>query len=135
MLSHFRLPSFGIVLVTALTLAGTLDATGKIAILDRTQVYFGKPESFKNAGVIEFAKVTAHIPEYKQIKAKGLKKTDAEYIVLAQEGTQHFRKIVKEVAEKKGVDLVAETTAIVPPRGVVLPELTNDAIKKLGGTP
>lgn len=131
----FRVPCFLFVLACSLWVTESLDATGRVVILDRTQIYFGKPESFKNAGVIEFAKVTAHIPEYKLIKSKGLKKTDAEYIVLAQEGTQHFRKIVKEVAEKKGVDLVAETIAIAPPRGVVLPELTNDAIKKLGGTP
>lgn len=104
-------------------------------IVDRTLVYFGKPNSFKKPASIEFSKVTAHIPEYKKIKEKGLKRGDAEYIVLAQEGTRRFRKVVKEVAEKKNLDLVAEKTAISAKKGTTLPDITKEVIKKLGGTP
>ena len=78
--------------------------------------------------------VTPFIPEYRRIKEKGLKPTDAEYQILAQEGSKRFRKTVKAVAKKKGFDLVAETTAIAPPAGVVLKDLTKEVVKKLGGS-
>ena len=53
---------------------------------------------------------------------------------MAQEGSKRFRKTVKAVAKKKGFDLVAETTAIAPPAGVVLKDLTKEVVKKLGGS-
>lgn len=122
--------SIGLLLMPAVALGD-----GSYTILDRTKVYYGRPNSFQKPAVVKFARVTTHISEYRKIKEKGLKPSDAEYLVLAQEGTKRFRRTVKEVAKKKGFDLVVEVDNIVPPSGVVVPELTNDVIKKLGGTP
>lgn len=103
-------------------------------VLDPTKVYYGKPQSFKKPAVVRFAKVSPFIAEYRRIKDEGLKPTDAEYQVLAQEGSKRFRRMIKLVAKKKGFDLVIEHNAIMPPAGVVLKDLTKEVVKKLGGT-
>ncbi|MEM7165465.1 MAG: hypothetical protein AAF581_08375 [Planctomycetota bacterium] len=106
----------------------------KATIIDPTKVYLGKPQSFKKPAIVHFAKVTPFIPEYRKIKEEGLKPTDAEYQILAQEGSKRFRRTVKAVAKKKGFDLVAEHNAVLPPPGTVLTDLTKEVVKKLGGT-
>lgn len=145
--SHLRLKFFLVPLsLTALLCAGSPagwhervlaqeSAPGELRILDKTRVYFGKLHAYTKPAIIRFVQVVPHIPEYRRIKEKGLKPTDAEYQLLAQDGTRVFRTLVTQMARRDGYDLVVDKDAIVEPKGVVLPDLTKKVIQRLEGHP
>ena len=110
------------------------DKSPKATILDKSKIYFGKPNKVTKPAVVARKKVYDKIPAYKKIKQEKLKPTDARYHFLVREASEKFKKAVKKVAKAKGYDLVAEKNAILVP-GKILPDITKDVIKKIQSTP
>lgn len=75
---------------------------------DGATVYHGKLDGAKSPGEVVAATVFDKIPEYKQIKEKGLGPDDAEYWTLLSKANEKFYAAVKKVAEQDKYDVVVE---------------------------
>ena len=67
--------------------------------------FAGQIEGFDAATVFE------KIPEYQEIRKRGLKRDDPEYWVLLNKANEKFYKAVKKVAEENKYDVVVEKGA------------------------
>jgi hypothetical protein len=70
--------------------------------------YYGKVEGARKPAEVTSKTVFNEIPEYKQIKEKGLTESDAEYFILLNKANAKFYTAVKKVAEEDGHDVVVE---------------------------
>ncbi|MCI0650861.1 MAG: OmpH family outer membrane protein [Planctomycetes bacterium] len=113
-------------------LAATAAAAETCVIVDKTQVYYGNPKSFKKPATIVRTKVYDEIPAYKKIKDEKLDSRDARYHFLIAEASKVFGENLTKVAKDKGFDLVAELDAITV-TGQPLTDLTPDVIKTIKG--
>ena len=88
----------------------------KVTIVHASQVYYPsvvkKGSKFKKPAVLTTATVFAAIPEWKKIKKKKLKKSDAEYHLLLEKANDKFNKALKKVASDSSYDIMAEVGAI-----------------------
>jgi len=88
-------------LLAALTLgvaAATADAT----------VYYGALEGAQKPAVIVALKVFDRIPEYQEIKRRGLGPDDSDYWVLLAKANEKFYAAIRKAAEARSYDVVVE---------------------------
>jgi hypothetical protein len=78
-----------------------------VAVLAAT-VYYGSLDGSKKPAVLTAQKVFDEIPEYKQIKERGLDEDDADYWVLLAKANAKFYAAVKKVADRDGYDAMVE---------------------------
>ena len=72
------------------------------------QVYFGKLAGAKSPGEVVAKSAFAEIPDYKEIKEKGLTKDDPEYWILLSKANDKFYAAVKKVGEENKFDVIVE---------------------------
>jgi len=97
-------------------------------ILDRNNVYFGNPRSFKNPAVVVRKKIYAAIPSYQRIQNEGVQQSDVRYHLLLEKTSKTFRRAVSKVSRTSGHDLLIEAGAITPPTKGEHPNLTAAVI-------
>lgn len=76
-----------------------------------SNVYYGKVEGAKRPAEVVAATVFNEIPEYREIKKRGLTEQDAEYWILLNKANQKFYRAVRKVAEENRYDVVTEKGA------------------------
>lgn len=86
----------GLVSISAFALAG--NAT----------VYYGELEGAEKPSVLVARKVFERIPEYREIKRRGLDEDDPDYWILLSKANEKFYAAVRKVAEREGYDVVVE---------------------------
>ncbi len=106
-------------------------ATPGYRVADRGKIYFGNPDQFTKPAVLCATSVFEQIPEYKEIKRRGLTSKDAEYWLLLDKANKKFYAAVKTVAKNDGYDLVGELGAIQAEEGYALPDITSAVIAAL----
>ncbi len=106
-------------------------AARKVKVLNAKKIYFGKADTSQTPGVVKAKKVFAKIPEYQEIKRRGLTKDDIEYWTLMKKASKKFRAAVKKAAAADGKDLIAEVGAIKV-TGEKIPNMTAAVIAALG---
>jgi len=74
-------------------------------------VYYGKVDGATAPAEVVAATVFEKIPEYQEIRKRGLKRDDPEYWVLLNKANEKFYKAVKKVAEENKYDVVVEKGA------------------------
>ena len=87
-----------------------------VKITNSSRVYYPttikRGAKFKKPAIVVSSTVFDSIPEWKEIKEKGLKKGDAEYHLLHKRASDKFCDALKRVRVANGYDIVAETGAI-----------------------
>lgn len=71
-------------------------------------VYYGQVQGSTKPAEVVAKNVFNSIPEYKQIKEKGLKQEDPEYWILLNKANEKFYAAVKKAAEAGKHDVVVE---------------------------
>ncbi len=89
-----------------------LAATPAFAVASLGDVYYGKCDGAKSPAELVALKVFEAIPEYQDIKKRGLTRDDAEYWVLLGKANDKFYKAVKKVAEDSKYDVVVEKGSV-----------------------
>lgn len=88
----------------------------KVEILNSAQIYYPsvvkKNAKYKKPAVLTTATVFNSIPEWKKIKKKNLKKSDAEYHLLLKKANEKFNKALLKVHDASSYDIMAEVGAI-----------------------
>jgi len=106
-------------------------ADKKIKVLNAKKIYYGKADTATKPATVKAKKVFAKIPEYQEIKRRGLTKNDIEYWTLMKKASKKFRAAVKKASGTENKDLVAESGAIEV-KGETIPDITAAVIKALG---
>ena len=91
--------------------------------------YYGSLEDCKKPAQVVARTVFAEIPEYREIKRKGLDDTDAEYWLLLAKANDEFYKAVGRVAEQEKYGCVVEKGSSDEPE--VGPDITQEVIRAL----
>jgi hypothetical protein len=99
------------------------------AHVGEAQVYYGKLDGAKSPSEVVAKSVFAEIPEYKEIKEKGLTKDDPEYWILLSKANDKFYAAVKKVGEENKYDVVVEKGSA--PFENVPPDVTRKVIAAL----
>lgn len=96
-------------------------------------VYYGRGTMIRSPAVITADTVYAQIPEYQQIRERGLSDGQAEYHLLMQKASTRFGTAVKLMAGDLGHDLVAEVGSLHARRPDVAepPDRTQEVIAHL----
>lgn len=102
----------------------------KVKVLNADKVYYGDAKTSKTPAVIDSQRVWDKIPEYVEIKKKGLTEADLEYWVLLRKASKKFNTAVEKAAKAKGKDLVAEVGAIEV-KGETIPNITDAVIAEI----
>ncbi len=88
----------------------------KVEILNSAQIYYPsivkKSSKYKKPAILTTATVFDSIPEWKKIKKKKLKKSDAEYHLLLEKANEKFNKALSKVQGASSYDIMAEVGAI-----------------------
>ena len=74
----------------------------------QSKVYYGKVDGAKKPAEVTAIQVFQNIPEYKQIKERGLSKDDPEYFALLSKANTKFSNAVRKAAQDSGCDVVVE---------------------------
>ena len=94
----------------------SISAAPEVKILNSAQVYYPsvvkKGTKFKKPAILTTSTVFDAISEWKQIKRKGLRKSDAEYHLLLKKANEKFNKALKAVQAASSYDIMAEVGAI-----------------------
>jgi hypothetical protein len=102
----------------------------KVKVLNADKVYYGDAKTAKAPAVIDSQRVWDKIPEYQEIKKKGLTEADLEYWVLLRKASKKFNAAVEKAAKAKGKDLVAEVGAIEV-KGETIPNITDAVLAEI----
>ena len=112
------------------TLPAATTASSKSYEVDKTKVYHGSADSFKNPATIDRDKVFAEISSYKKITKEGLTQKSPRYWILLKEANDVFAKALAKVASNEGYDLIAEKGSVKPKgKKKTPPDVTEAAIK------
>ncbi|MDQ7780172.1 MAG: hypothetical protein RDV41_10765 [Planctomycetota bacterium] len=106
-------------------------ATPGYTVTDRAKVYYGNPDHFTKPAVLVANAVFECIPEYQEIKKKGLTSKDPEYWLLLDKANKKFYAALRKVADREGHDLVMEIGTIQAEEGYSLPNITGTVIAAL----
>jgi hypothetical protein len=71
-------------------------------------VYYGSKENPQNPARITASRVFERIPEYQEIRRRGLNENDPEYWILLDRANQKFYRAVRTVARERRRDCIAE---------------------------
>ncbi len=71
-------------------------------------VYYGAIEGAQKPAVIVAQQVFDRIPEYQEIKRRGLGPSDSDYWVLLAKANEKFYAAVRRAAEAKAYDVILE---------------------------
>lgn len=71
-------------------------------------IYYGKLEGAKAPAQVTASRIFDQIPEYKQIKEKGLTSSDPEYFILLNKANEKFFEAVRKAAGQASCDVVVE---------------------------
>ena len=124
----FLQPILLVVVLFALA-AGSLPAAFKIT--DPTGIYYGDPDTFRAPAVLSTSLIFDQIPEYQEIKEKGLDESDPEYWILLEKANRRFYAAVAATARALRQDLVAETGAVIGTDGESIPNITQQVIRRV----
>ena len=76
--------------------------------IDQGNVYYGSLDNAKNPAEVVASSVFDKIPEYQEIKRRGLDEEDSEYWTLLAKANKKFYKAVRKAAKKDKHDVVVE---------------------------
>lgn len=126
--------------LATLTIADTVAALDPsqdepvVKITNSSRVYYPatvkRGAKFKKPAVLVSATVFDAIPEWQEIKKKGLKKDDPEYHLLHKRASDKFCTAIKKVATASGYDIIAETGAI-DCKNCTAVEITSEVVGNL----
>jgi hypothetical protein len=110
---------------------GTLQ-DGKVKI-DAERIYYGSPNAWTRAAVIDGAAVLRATAAWKEMEKKGVRRGDPAYELYKNRAEKEARAAIERVArmQKPAYDLIGEIGSIVIKGGVV-PNLTDDVVGELG---
>lgn len=108
-------------------LAAAIDWTAAAATA--ATVYYGELEGASKPAVLVAQKVFDQIPEYQEIKRRGLGPGDTDYIVLLTRANEKFYAAVRKVVDAHGYDVVLEKGTHVFDRAP--PDVTQAVIDAL----
>lgn len=94
-----------LLLMTPWVLGAAAFGSGTVGSSD---VYYGTPKGARKPAVVVAKTVFAEIPEYKEIKERGLTRDDPEYWILLGKANDKFYAAVRKVGERSGFDVVVE---------------------------
>lgn len=122
-----------LLLSLSLGLASASADVGDYRVVDGGGVYLGNGRLFARPGVIQADRVYLSIPEYKEIRDKGLTDKDARYHFLMKRASERFLEAVKVTGRDFDLDLIAEVGAVKPARAgaPAIAERTDDVISRL----
>lgn len=109
------------------------NGTSEKAKVDETRIYYGNPNAWARAGVIDGKKVIRSTPAWKEMNDKGVVKGSPEYDLYKYRAQREMRDAIELIAKSdstKPYDLVGEVGAIVI-KGNTVPDLTTRIIEKL----
>jgi hypothetical protein len=90
-----------------MSVVGWVIAFGMLGQFQAT-VYLGELDGADKPAALVAQTVFDEIPEYKEIKKRGLDEDDSEYWVLLARANERFYAAVKSVADARGYDVVIE---------------------------
>lgn len=96
--------------------------------IDRTKIYHGDPDDYTKPGVISASKVYDEIPEYKEIKEKGLTPADPKYWILMKKADKTCKKALEQTETEHGFDLIGEVGSIKI-KGKKVPDITKKVVE------
>lgn len=85
---------------------------GDYSCSDPSKAYYGNVGLIRRPAVVRSEAVYALIPEYREIRAKGLSDKDTKYYFLLKQASARFTEAVKEAARAGRYDFVAETGTV-----------------------
>lgn len=94
-----------LLLVPVLLVAG--DSIPKDQI-DASKIYYGSPQSFKNAAEVDIETVIVATPEYQEITKKKIDQGTGKYWILKVQASNRALKATLDVAAETDFDLIAE---------------------------
>lgn len=74
--------------------------------VDEQKVFWGSPASFEKPGEVNYTKIVKSTPEYGAIKKKKIKPGSAKYWIQMSAASNHAVRIISEVGEDTGYDLI-----------------------------
>ena len=98
--------------------------------IDEPRVYLGDPDRFDRPATVDLDAIYAEIPEYREIRSRGLGRDDARYTFLLLKSSRRFLRALERIAERDGYDLIAGQGAIRTEHEV--PDVTAGVIGLLG---
>lgn len=127
----------GVLLFGALTGSAFAQKEGKpVRVLQANRVYYPArivaKKNYKKVGLVDSRKIFDATPEYKEIARRSLKRTSAEYLLLAQKASERFKRAIKRTVSLKGYEVIAETGAITV-EGKIIPNITSEVLGNLSG--
>lgn len=105
---------------------------GKVKI-DADRIYYGSPNAWTRAAVIDGAAVLRATAAWKEMEKKGVRRGDPAYELYKNRAEKEARAAIERVArqQKPPYDLIGEIGSIVIKGGVV-PNLTDEVVGELG---
>lgn len=106
---------------------------GAYAVSDTKSVYYGNATMFRRPAVVTADVVYAQIPEYQEIRRRGLGDGQPEYHLLLQKASARFAAAVKAMADAQDHDFVAERGTIRArrPDAPAPPDRTQEVLAEL----
>ena len=101
-----------------------------VKVVRPEKVYHGDAKRFTKAAVVDSQEIVRATSYYQEIVKEKLDKNSAKYWVLIRKANDAFHKVVRQVAEDEGYDLVAEEGALEAVKGK-LANLTSLAKRKV----
>ena len=124
-------------LCLALAFAATAGAQG-IVTKRSAAVLFGSAAQCSQPASIDLERVRKRTPEWKTIRAEGVRKDSARYNLLMSEMSQRIQRACKKVGEENARDCIVDRDDIVDDRGLEVVDLTDevvDALESVDGSP
>lgn len=105
---------------------------GKVKI-DADRIYYGSPNAWTRAGVIDGAAIMKATASWKELEKRSIKKGDPEYDLYKIRAEKEAKTAIEKIAkqQKPPYDLIGEIGSIVIKGGVV-PNLTDEIVQELG---
>lgn len=106
---------------------------GDYRCTDPSKAYYGNVAMIRRPGVVRSDDVFARIPEYREIRSKGLTDKAPRYHFLMKKASERFTGAVAAAARAGGYDFVSETGTIQveDPEAPPPADLTQDVIARL----
>lgn len=103
----------------------------RVKVLNRARIYhpsvFNEQRRYAKIGLVCSRTVLNATPEYREIQARGLNPTSAQYRILVKKASDRFKRLLRLTASSGGYDLIAEKGAVAVP-GKTLPEITQEVL-------
>ncbi len=102
-----------------------------IELKDSAQVWSGSSATCSQPATMRFEAVRDATPEWRTIRAEGVKKGSARYSLLISEMNDRIRAACQRAAEEQGRDCVVSAGDIKTENGLPVRDITDEVVGKL----